>query len=153
MNAISLILSKGLLVGKKLVSSKWFWIALASLILILLLRKYWKVLSGKIFTTIKGDYTVVTDIRKAYLDDLIEDVASIISKESSKFFDFNWTSAQREDKLWVVYGLNDSDFLYFVKEYNKRFQNGFKNDLDRAFLPFTNADEKLISRVKNTGIV
>lgn len=137
--------------GKTILSSRYFWIIVIIIILVLLARKYWNYLSDK-FQSLSGNFKDnVSDERKDDLRNMSENISSAINPNVSSFWDFDWARSDREDLLWSVYNLNGSEFKFLVENYRDR-HGSFEKHLNGAYLPLTNADEKLVSRIERMGI-
>lgn len=131
-----------------LLKSKYFWIGLAILIVLIIAHKYWDIISDKVkgaFTQIHGDFgeCSLTDNDKTTIEE--------IAKQLREKIYGNFAAEDRETILETCNGLNDCQFKYLVTYYNKYLGNAYE-DVDWEFLPATNEDEIFLSRIVGMGL-
>lgn len=137
--------------GKKILQSKYFWYFVIAVVIFILLRRYWYIIKGKL-KPIEGDFgTTISSERKDELKEVAGQVSESINPDVSSFWDARWAKTDREDILWIVQGFNDAEFLFFVRHYRDRYGN-FRSHLSGVWLPLTNVDEALISRMDKMGV-
>lgn len=130
----------------KLFQSKWFWIVVVIIIVLLIVNAHWDEWKMKLFgkkitsnysTDSQGNVIPVTDLDKQRLDKLIRDTHSEIYGVGSMSISI----------LENINGLTDQELEYFGKTYKQVFQTSLYNDLDDEWLPLTDLDDKILTRL------
>lgn len=143
-----------LIAGKiagQLLKNKWFWIILAAVVIFIILRRK----SDKIITKVdsrlgaqSGDWQegTITEGRKRELEQYAQDVYDILAC---------WYCMEGgEAELSKLQYLNDNEL-----EYAARYYEDFVNDdetlyedVDDEWLPATDIDDKLLTRLSKLGL-
>lgn len=92
----------------------------------------------------KGDNIneFISDIRRAELE-------SLADKLHDNIYNYQWTLDDFINNLSMFLGLRDSEFVYLTNYYNKAYQGeGLYYDIDWEFLPFTDIDDKVLTRME-----
>lgn len=127
----------------KVLKSKYFWIGLTVLIAIILIRRYWNEIIDKI-KPIHGDFTDdLTDADKKSLENLAKQLRDVIYG--------NYAFENRGEVLHKCNALNDTEFLYLVRYYN-RYLGDVAADVDNEWMPASNEDELFLSRLNGMGL-
>lgn len=140
MNPVWGIIGKG---ATKVLTSKAFWIVLGIIILLLILRRYWDVIGDKL-KPLKGDFSGTVSVERA---SELEALADSLNQRITG----NYAFENREEILLQILGLNDTELLHLHKYYNKYYENMI-DAVNNEWLPFTDADERLISRLNGMGL-
>lgn len=130
----------------KLFSNKWFWIGLGVLILFLIVNAHWPSWKMKLFgkklvnnyaTDEQGNVISVTQLDKQRLDTMVRDIHTGIYSV--------WGFPQ--DLLDNMSKLTDQELEYLAKAYKGVFQVSLYKDLDDEWLPGTEVDDDILSRL------
>jgi len=138
--------------SKRLLSNKWFWIILASVIALIIIIRYYNKISTKVesrFGTQYGDWQegTITSSRKKELEGYAQDVYDILAC---------WYCARgAEDELQKLLYLNDNELEYTARYYEKFVSDDGEtlyHDVDDEWLAATDADNKLLTRLSKLGL-
>ena len=125
-----------------ILKSKVFWYVIIAIILLIIILKYKNIVLDKIKSQVTGDFgNTITAGRKLVL----ESWANILNTE---IYD---TFGNASDMLEQIAIINDDEFRYFVKYYNRQFSNSLYEDIDNEILYYTDADEIIMTRLKQQG--
>lgn len=135
--------------GLKILKDKRFWIGLGILILVIILWANSKRIGGwwkRITTKTYGDYgnAQITDAREAQLEDMARTLYQYVNG-------WHLTDTTIVDELAA---LNDQELEAAARYYETAITRGeesMKDAIDNEALPFTDADERLISRLSALG--
>jgi len=136
----------------RLMSNKWFWIILGSLVAFLIIRRYWKKISSKVDSrlgTQYGDWQegTITSGRKSQLEGYAQDVYDILAC---------WYCIEgAESQLGKVAYLNDNELEYVARYYEQYVSDNGQTlyeDVDEEWLPAISTDEDLLSRLNKLGL-
>lgn len=131
----------------KVVRNKWFWIGLAILIVILILRRYYPYLKSK-FARSYGDFSgeKITESRKTELETMAQD---LYDKIYGGYHSIN----TRSDLMHKVAAINDDELLYLSRYYKNAItrSNSLYKDISNEFMPFASGDQVLMSRLAKIG--
>ena len=132
-----------------LLRNKWFWIAVITIIVIIIIYRNLGPLIEKLkdkrvpsyARDEEGNVIKVTDLDKMRLDRLViqlrEAVERFSGMDGSDFKEVN--------------SLTDQELEYVAKTYKSSYGSSLFKDIDDEWLPFTNEDEKLQARLDKLG--
>lgn len=134
---------------KNILTNKTFWYGLGGLILLFILYKNWakiKQLFGKDYGTYSqggGGYAPagIPDGRKAEIEALAQELYDKIYGVT--------TFTDKETSFIKANALNDTELKYLAQYYKNALtrSDSLYHDVDSEFMPFTDEDEKLMSRL------
>ena len=128
----------------KLLSNKIFWYVVIGLIILVIILKYKNIVIDKFKGRIEGDYgNTITDGRKVYLQSLANELN----------VDINSSFSNATDSLVLINALNDDEFRFLAKYYNRQFSNSMFSDIDNELLYRTDADEKVLARLRQQNLI
>ena len=132
----------------KVLKSKWFWIGLAILIVLIILHKNFDIISDKVKVWFKQTHG---DFGECSLTANDKTTIESIAKQLREKIYGNFIAEDRETILDTCNSLNDCQFKYLINYYNKYLGNAYE-DVDWEVMPFTSADETFLSRIVGMGL-
>ena len=117
--------------------------AIVIVVLLLIYNRYKHVIKSK-FKPIVGDFTDdVTDVRKSELTEkakvIHEHIYGLVSNDVL------------DDDFTYLLALNDSEF-YEIYKYYKKYFGSLYDDIDWEFMPFSDKDDAVLSRILGMGL-
>lgn len=136
-------MNKALEIGGRLVRSRWFWVAVAVTIALLLLWKYWSHVAAW-FRRDLGNY----DEGRVVPDEQLRSMARSLFAAVIGF------GGGVSDKLEQLSALNDSDLRYLATFYKSLTTDGasLKEHIDDEWMPHTDLDDTLIARLNQMAL-
>lgn len=131
-------------------SSKWFWIILGVIILLILLHKYYPTIKDKFFDVAQPNYTKDADgnvIQVSALDQpRLKKIADDIDSASR-----NWMGLFAED-LAPALALSDQELEYVAKYFKTTYGKSLYSVLSTSFMPSTKSDDVLMSKLDRLAL-
>lgn len=131
--------------------SKIFWIILAVIVIAIIIRRNWYRIAdfGKpryveLEKDEDGKVVRVSEQRETELRDLANEIHTFINSPSSLITD-------NPKYLNTLKYLNDQELLYLSRYYKNVFENKLFTDIDDEILPWTNADDEILTRLQKMG--
>lgn len=135
---------------KKVVTNKWFWIILITLIVIAIIHKKWKgPLSKDVGDYSSGKPKEISATRKTELETLARNVKQ--SFEDAGISDTVGWGNGREMALTSLLSLSDGELKYVSQYYRKGLKESLYTMVDDAWLYGTTKDSQLMDRLKELG--
>ncbi len=133
-------------IAMKILKNKWFWIGLATLIVLLIIRANWQYLKAK-FARSFGDFTgeKISDSRQAVLNGFADNLHQSIHTSVA------W--GDTVDALNNISGVNDDELRYIARYYKRALSRGTSlyTDLNNEWMPLTDIDEQILTRLSKIG--
>lgn len=134
----------------RVVTSKWFWIALGIIIVILIVRRNWNKISGKF----ERDFGNYGSHNGQPIEDLTKDRKLTLEKWAQDLYTAIYTTGGNSAPLMAIaLSLNDLELKYLAQHYKKAITRGTSlyTDVDDEIMPGTDVDEKLMARLAKLG--
>ena len=140
--------------AKRLMSNKWFWIILGSIVAFIIIRRYWKKMQSKVESRLGPQYGdwqegTLTSGRKAVLEGYAGEVYEALACVWCDHLDV------AEEPLSKIAYLNDNELEYvarYYEEYVSDNKESLYEDVDEEWLPGTSTDEDLLHRLSKLGL-
>lgn len=133
-----------------ILKSKWFWIILAVIIALIIINKHWDSIKQTLFERKITNYTTDSSgkvIEVSQLDEQrLQRLADKIRSEAS-----SWYGLDASD-LEPVLELSDQELEQLAKYYKKAYSISLYQDIDNELMPFTQADEQLMTRLDRLAL-
>lgn len=135
-----------------LLKSKWFWIIIAILILLIIINKNWDSINSKLFERkitsyakdAEGNVIKISELDKPRLERLANNV---------KIADDDWVSGGiYASDLQPINELSDQELEYVAKYYKQAYSKSLYEVVNNATMPFTQSDEKLMTRLDQLAL-
>jgi hypothetical protein len=128
--------------------NKWFWIIVASIIILLIVRRNWSKITS-IFQRDFGDYGdyKINENDEARLKELAENLYQQI------YSNFSISIDKRAKYMTDALALTDTELKWLARYYRTALTKGtclFK-DVDEEWLPIDSVDEDLMARLAKIG--
>lgn len=128
----------------KLVKNKWFWIGLATVIVLFLLWRNWDKIKSR-FGRIRGDFQEggISEKRKGELEKIAQELHGENTDNKGDFI-----------ATCKLKGLNDSEINYVARYYESAITRGdsLYEHTDNRWGAFTDCDEDLMSILSRLGL-
>lgn len=136
----------------RLLSNKWFWIILGSIVALILIRRYWGKISSKVGSRLGPQYGdwqegTITDGRKKELEKFAQNIYDVLA--------CGYCMVGAEDDLLKAAALNDNELEYLARFYEQYVSDNGETlyeDVDDEWLPATDADEDLLTKLDRLGL-
>lgn len=136
----------------KLLQNKWFWIILGGIILFIIIRRKWGKFTEKASSRLGAQYGdwqegTISEARKSQVEGLAEELYDALA---------SWYEWEAESELMQINALNDNELEYAARHYEEHLTNGKQSmydDIDEEWLPATDMDEKVMTRLKRLGLM
>lgn len=138
----------------KILTNKWFWIIVGSIVAFIIIRRYWQKWSTKVESRLGPQYGdwqegTITAGRKKELEGYAADVY-----EALACFWCNHATVAEPALSEVAY-LNDNELEYvarYYEEYISDNNQSLYDDVDEEWLPATSVDADLMHRLSKLGL-
>ncbi len=132
-----------------LLKNKYFWIALAIIIVLVILHRNWNIIKEKVLdqknpsyaTDDQGNVIKVSQLDANRLDKLVVDTRTAITK----------LGGASSDDFKKLTDLTDQELEYVAKQYKSSYQEVLYKNVDDEIMPFSSADEDLMARLDKLG--
>ncbi len=138
----------------RLMSSKWFWIILGSIVAFIIIRRYWQKMQSKVESRLGPQYGdwqegTITSGRKSELESYASDVYEALACFWCNHLDV------AEPALAKIAYLNDNELEYVARYYEQYVSDDNQTlyeDVDEEWLGLTSVDDDLLHRLSKLGL-
>jgi len=136
----------------KLLTNKWFWIIVGSLIAFLIIRRYWQKISSRVESRLGPQYGdwqegTITSGRKKELEKYAQDVYDVLACW--------YCVVGGQEQISKIAYLNDNELEYTARYYEQFVSDkgqSLYDDVDEEWLPDTDVDDHLLTRLSKLGL-